>query len=710
MENPELRQLLLREREVARPTAPWAGWPEDDQQTVQDGSSSGVASEGADQVDKSTAGLFGGAGLRAEGASAIVSHRGFLLLFSTGSMRNASHDAASVADMLLPRAATSPQNAPPEISTRGLGCPLSFAYLRPGSRRWRYGQPPLIPSNASGAQAPGMERMADRGMTRCLANESGFPRWWLGEHSEPKEGVETDEGRGSFFRLHAPSAHWDPLGRLPDPSGARTEHLSLYFHVFVNRSRAHASGGSATTDSRGVACIGRLTARWLGINAQCEPQMRWQADHAPLFCEGDDHPVPVGSNSQQTGSTPRPSVAARHPHVFRGLDAAMYLLVGGADAVHGFLLNGSSGRLPVAAASNLSASAKLLAVGPAFHLRTDAPLEDEPTGHKHSGDLRAEAARSGEDGRYVHIPGLRRSPRTRLPGARMLGNVEWEFEASRYGAHVEMELPPGVYEDADPRPSVGEMLLLGPSICSNTTGNSTMDGNGTNATVPCIPANATSKASGSSLDRATPNATDPYERFVQAYEKYAQEQRESRMYGGASERSDCKYWCVPGVHCPLERRVAATDDDGMQPIVARYPFESKVVPTHPECRGCPWCIAEPTIGTYTYRSSSPLAGVAKEPSSFPAADPFSAIHDRDQAEAYASTEYPEPKPRPWSELWLRLAGYKARGAEPTQAAGQALSPSVLAVGGRYFLLVSWYEPVRHAIPRSPEHPHGLGAR
>lgn len=47
-------------------------------------------------------------------------------------------------------------------------------------------------------------------------------------------------------------------------------------------------------------------------------------------------------------------------------------------------------------------------------------------------------------------------------------------------------------------------------------------------------------------------------------------------------------------------------------------------------------------------------------------------------------------PDPVSELRERLRGYRLRGARDGTAAQQAMTPHVLAAGGSYFLLVSWY--------------------
>ena len=93
----------------------------------------------------------------------------------------------------------------------------------------------------------------------------------------------------------------------------------------------------------------------------------------------------------------------------------------------------------------------------------------------------------------------------------------------------------------------------------------------------------------------------------------------------------------------MEPHVAAPADNvtGGVPITARYPLPSTAVPTHPECRGCPFCYRTPPTRT---------------------------------------------------EVFERLAGYAGRGATPRQAPRQALAPTIFAAGDRYYLLVSWYAP------------------
>ncbi|MGB1597478.1 MAG: hypothetical protein ACPIOQ_32280, partial [Promethearchaeia archaeon] len=95
-------------------------------------------------------------------------------------------------------------------------------------------------------------------LTTAVARHANLPLYGESFHDNVFTGAEVAaDGEAALSKAEQNTleatvtrCYCDELGRLPDPSGARTEHLSLYFHVFVNRSRAHALGGSATTDSR----------------------------------------------------------------------------------------------------------------------------------------------------------------------------------------------------------------------------------------------------------------------------------------------------------------------------------------------------------------------------------------------------------------------------------------------------------------------------
>ena len=248
----------------------------------------------------------------------------------------------------------------------------------------------------------------------------------------------------------------------------------------------------------------------------------------------------------------------------------VYLYVGGAEAVHALVLNESSGRLPdevaahAGAAAGASAGASagaaagatadgtsspaahaldaatLVAVGPRFHLRADRPLED----------LRGEARMSSEDGALLHLPGLRRSPRARLAGARQLGDVEWDFERSRYGFHNELRLPPGFdYDDDDDDDGHEE-------------GGDAEGGGAAEA------------------------------RFESAQAAYAAAQREAldwAPWGGDHDRADCRFWCRPGVHCVLQLWIAGEPTSTEQRKLDDL-SSNRTGTLRDECRSCPECL------------------------------------------------------------------------------------------------------------------------
>ena len=102
------------------------------------------------------------------------------------------------------------------------------------------------------------------------------------------------------------------MGRLPDGRGRPSRHLALYYHV---------ERGSST-------CVGRLTARWLGVLDSCEPALEWEDDGEPVLCTASAADSDAGSSTDgpnatatanATGAPPPLLVEARHPHVARGL-------------------------------------------------------------------------------------------------------------------------------------------------------------------------------------------------------------------------------------------------------------------------------------------------------------------------------------------------------------------------------------------------------
>jgi len=398
-------------------------------------------------------------GLRADAPAGLISHRSFLLLFDSGN------------------------------DNEQLACPISVRYLRPGERVWRHAPPPLLQAPSSG----------------CGANANGFPRWWAQHLVTCNLGTCT---RTPSVRLQAPSALWDPLGRLPDHRGEQSRHLALYYHI---------EGMNASS------CIGRLTARWLGVSSDCEPELSWEDDGAPVLCTTETTSVETAS------ATLTPPLEARHPHVVRGLDGdGLYLYIGGAVAVHALAMNASDGRLPLHAAAAPAETAQLVAVGPSFHLHADRPLDD----------LDGVAAISSEDGSHLLLPGLQRSPRSKLAGARLLArDSEWALaERADLGFHIELELPPGFVSD-DNEIRAGES------------------------------------------DETTAA-------FAEAQTAFTRKQREAFFWG---ERADCQTWCRGGVHCVVQLATGGDANSTRQRALDDL-SSNRTGTLREECRGCPECL------------------------------------------------------------------------------------------------------------------------
>ena len=64
----------------------------------------------------------------------------------------------------------------------------------------------------------------------------------------------------------------------------------------------YGNGSNHAASGRRVACVGRLTAKWLGVSAACEPQLVWQDDGSPLFCE-IDAPNATAANATAANAT-----------------------------------------------------------------------------------------------------------------------------------------------------------------------------------------------------------------------------------------------------------------------------------------------------------------------------------------------------------------------------------------------------------------------
>ena len=137
----------------------------------------------------------------------------------------------------------------------GNECPLRISYLRPGASLWRFADPPFA-------------ECCHHGVLRrdCLPS-------WL------------NAALGSDTHLHAPGVLYDPTGNLPDHEGQRRMHFSLYYST----SSVHAHSG--------VACIGRVSGRWLGADDTCGPFITWEDDQHPVLCSNVHSTASLGSET-----------------------------------------------------------------------------------------------------------------------------------------------------------------------------------------------------------------------------------------------------------------------------------------------------------------------------------------------------------------------------------------------------------------------------
>ena len=198
--------------------------------------------------------LLGRAGLSAVEPSNLVSHRGYTMLFSAGDEAPSSSNNST----------SSNYSSPP--------CLLALHILRPGSRRWT--------------------RSRD-----CPTNQTGVaPSWWKNMSAMAGGGGRFES---SHVRLRAPSVIWDPLGRLPDANGNQSQHVAVYYHVHSNPTRA----------ANAAACIGRMSARWLRVDARCEPRLQWQYDSEAVLCDSYDAAA-IGNSTAGARA-----IVARHPHL-----------------------------------------------------------------------------------------------------------------------------------------------------------------------------------------------------------------------------------------------------------------------------------------------------------------------------------------------------------------------------------------------------------
>ena len=235
-------------------------------------------------------------------------------------------------------------------------CPLQFTYLRPGASLWRTAPPPY----------------ADCCRGRNL-NTSCLPGW-----------LQTALGNSTVLR--SPGILHDPNGALPDASGNRTMHFAVYYSTQLS-----------TKSSDGLACIGRVSGRWLGHDPTCTPRIYWEDDGKPILCsnvaanvETDSEVIPDVSSGSKYDSEERwlansdGEALAYGANPYYGFDGSVYLAYGAREPgnVKIVQLNESSGRLPkVAQPGSVSFTSDVYhtaATGPDFELGADTRAP--PTG------------------------------------------------------------------------------------------------------------------------------------------------------------------------------------------------------------------------------------------------------------------------------------------------------------------------------------------
>ena len=235
-------------------------------------------------------------------------------------------------------------------------CPLLFTYLRPGAKLWRSAPPPFAECCRSGS-----------------LNKACLPSW-------------LQHALGNSSVLRAPGVLYDPKGRLPDRSGNQSMHLAIYY------STQHSTHGSG-----GLACIGRISGRWLGVDSTCTPVILWEDDGNPVLCSnsaaskqnGSEVVVDVSAGmkyntSQAWKDNSHGEALAYGAEPYYGLDGSVYLVYGAQDPGHIKIvqLNETTGRLPKVAqpgGANYSFDAyHTAASGPDFELGADkkAPLSE----------------------------------------------------------------------------------------------------------------------------------------------------------------------------------------------------------------------------------------------------------------------------------------------------------------------------------------------
>ena len=136
-------------------------------------------------------------------------------------------------------------------------CPLlRLTYLRPGSRLWR------------SVAAPFAECC-----TRGELDRSCLPAWL--------------RAATNSTNLYAPGVLYDPVGNLPDSRGERRMHFSVYYSTAPQDAES------------GIACIGRVSGRWLGADETCTPTLEWEDDGHPVLCSNSANSTRITNSSER---------------------------------------------------------------------------------------------------------------------------------------------------------------------------------------------------------------------------------------------------------------------------------------------------------------------------------------------------------------------------------------------------------------------------
>ena len=237
------------------------------------------------------------------------------------------------------------------------GCPLLMSYLQPKSRLWRLGLPPFTDCCADGA-----------------LNRTCLPAW-LQVALAPNQ-----------TSLHSPGVLHDPEGHLPSRDGNLSQHFAIYY-----------STAPSTADA-GLACIGRISGRWVAADGLCAPTIEWEDDGEPVLCSNSASSMSVGheeiadvaagtkynsTNLWRTSSNGEALAHAAEP--FFGLDGSLYMVYGARAPgdIRIVQLNESTGRLPTVAqpgffsagsdGAGRSSIYHHVATGPNFQLGPDRP-------------------------------------------------------------------------------------------------------------------------------------------------------------------------------------------------------------------------------------------------------------------------------------------------------------------------------------------------